>query len=294
MRGFVLITGARSGIGRATALHLDSLGFAVIATDLPGADAEGLAREASGRLASVDLDVTDADSIAAAAERAAEISAGAGLAGLVNNAGIAIGGPLEHLPLEDFRHQLEVNLVGPLAVSQAMLPLLRDGRGRVVNITSLAGRVGAPFLGAYAASKHGLEGLSASLRAELRPWGIQVSAVEPGLLRSSIYETSLGRFRSLRGRLPEHAERDYGEVFGAQEPGMDRLQRLALSPDRAAKAVAKALTAKRPRARYLVGPDARMSIALHTLAGPRAQERTTMAIMGSPRRWRRGGPPPPG
>jgi NAD(P)-dependent dehydrogenase (short-subunit alcohol dehydrogenase family) len=293
-RGFVLVTGARGGIGRATALHLDAIGFRVIATDLPGTDAEGLAAEASDRLGGLDLDVTDADSIVASAERAGEITAGAGLAGLVNNAGIAVGGPLEHLPLEDFRHQLEVNLVGPLAVSQALLPLLRTGQGRIVNVTSLAGRVGAPFLGAYAASKHGLEGLSASMRAELRPWGVTVSSIEPGFLRSSIYETSLRRFESLRERLPERAERDYGEIFEAQQPGMDRLQRLALSPERAAKTIGRALTARRPRARYLVGPDARLSVALHTLTGPRAQERLTMTIMGSPKRWRRGGPPPGG
>ena len=139
-RGHVLITGARSGIGRATALHLDSLGFGVIATDLPMTDAESLQREASDRLVSTDLDVTDPDSIAAAATRTREVTGGGGLAGLVDERRIAIAGPFEHIPLDGFRTQFEVNVIGPVAVTQAMLPLLRQGPGRIVNVTSLAGR----------------------------------------------------------------------------------------------------------------------------------------------------------
>jgi NAD(P)-dependent dehydrogenase (short-subunit alcohol dehydrogenase family) len=292
-RGFVLITGARSGIGRATALHLDQLGYRVIATDLPGTDADGLAREGSERMSALDLDVTDADSIAVAAEGAAKITSGRGLRGLVNNAGIAVGGPLESLPLDDVRLQFEVNTFGPLAVTQAMLPALRSGHGRVVNVTSLAGRIGAPFVGAYSGSKHALEGLSAALRVELRPWGIPVSTIEPGFMRTSIYNASQLRFERLRERLPAAALRDYEEVFERQAEDLRQIERRALSPKRVAKVIAKALGANRPRARYPVGPDARLLVALHTVLGPRAQEWLGMVGMRAPKRWRKGGPPPP-
>jgi len=282
-RGYVLITGARSGIGRATALHLDSLGFSVIATDLPLTDSESLEREASDRLSSVDLDVTDPDSIAAAAERAREITGGRGLAGLVNNAGIAVAGPLEHVPLDDIRTQLEVNTIGPIAVSRAMLPLLRIGRGRIVNITSLAGRISAPFLGPYSASKHALEAVSASMRVELKPWGIHVCAIEPGFLRTGIYEAGNERFDRMAADFPPEVERDYGDILAGRLENQERLQRRALSPKRAAKTVARALTSKRPKARYLVGPDARVLAAIHTIAGPRAVEAVSTLAMRPPK-----------
>jgi NAD(P)-dependent dehydrogenase (short-subunit alcohol dehydrogenase family) len=291
--GYVLVTGARSGIGRATALHLDSLGYRVIATDLPGTDAESLAREGSERMHALDLDVTDADSIAAAADAVGEITGSRGLRGLVNNAGIAVGGPLESLPLDDVRLQFEVNTFGPLAVAQALLPALRAGRGRIVNVTSVSGRVGAPLVGAYSASKHALEGLSAALRMELRPWGIPVSSIEPGFMRTGIYNASQTRFEKLREGLDPAAIRGYDEILERQASSLARLERRALSPDRVAKVIAKALAARSPRPRYLVGPDAHMLAAVHTVLGPRAQERLAMLGMGLPKRWRRGGPPPP-
>jgi NAD(P)-dependent dehydrogenase (short-subunit alcohol dehydrogenase family) len=293
-RGFVLITGARSGIGRATALHLDSLGYRVIATDLPGTDAGSLAREGSDRMNAFDLDVTDSASIEAAAAQTAELTGGRGLHGLVNNAGIAVGGPLEVLPLDDVRLQFEVNTFGPLAVTNALLPELRKGPGRVVNVTSLSGRIGAPFVGAYSASKHALEGISAALRIELRPWGIPVSTIEPGFMKTGIYNASQLRFEKFREGLREGALDNYAEILERQPENLKELERRALSPTRVAKKIAKALAADTPKARYLVGPDAWALVALHTLFGPRAQERIGMTLMRAPERWRKGGPPPPG
>ena len=181
-RGAVVITGASTGIGRASALDLDSRGFRVFAGVRKDEDAERLRSERPS-IEPLRIDVTDADSIAAARDRVTEAVDGAGLAGLVNNAGIAVPGPLEHLPIDEIRRQLEVNLIGQIAVTQAFLPLLRTARGRIVNIGSIGGRVALPLLGPYAGSKHAMEGITDSLRRELRPWGIEVSIVRPGRSR---------------------------------------------------------------------------------------------------------------
>ena len=170
-RGAVVITGASTGIGRACALDLDGRGFRVFAGVRKDEDGERLRSERPS-IEPLRIDVTDAGEIAAARDRVSEEVGTAGLAGLVNNAGIAVPGPLEHLPIDEFRRQMEVNLVGQVAVTQAFLPLLRTARGRVVNIGSIGGRVALPMLGPYAASKHAMEGISDSLRRELRPWGI--------------------------------------------------------------------------------------------------------------------------
>jgi NAD(P)-dependent dehydrogenase (short-subunit alcohol dehydrogenase family) len=168
-QGAVVITGASTGIGRACALSLDALGFRVFAGVRKSDDGESLRRVASDRLTPVFIDVTDKQSIAAAAGSVSREVGTAGLVGLVNNAGVAVPGPLEYLPLEELRRQLEINLVGQLAVIQAFLPLLRKARGRIVNISSLAGKLTTPFNGAYSAAKHGIEAFSDALRMELTP-----------------------------------------------------------------------------------------------------------------------------
>ena len=163
-----LVTGASSGIGQACAVRLASSGWRVLA----GVRRTG---EAPAGTEEVLLDVTDPEQIGAAAERVEELS------GLVNNAGIAVAAPLEFLPPDDLRRQLEVNVIGQVAVTQAFLPALRRARGRIVIVGSIAGRSALPFLGAYAASKHALEAVADSLRVELRPFGIAVSIVQPGV-----------------------------------------------------------------------------------------------------------------
>src|SRR4051794_39187352 len=175
----VLVTGASTGIGRATAMRLDSSGWRVFAGVRKQDDAESLRAEGSERLVPVILDVTDPEQIAAAAERIGAES-DEGLQGLVNNAGVAVPGPLETIPLDDLRHQLEVNLVAYVAVTQALLPQIRRAAGRVVFLSSIGGRIAFPFAGPYHASKFATEAIGDVFRQELRPWGIEVAIVEPG------------------------------------------------------------------------------------------------------------------
>src|SRR3990172_8450526 len=183
----VVITGASTGIGEACALRLDKLGWRVFARVRKEADAERLKNEGSERLTPAFIDVTDEGSIMKAEETVRAVVGEAGLAGLGDNAGVGIHGPLEFLPIEDLRRQLEVNTIGQIAVTQAFLPLIRKGRGRIVNIGSIGGKMATPFLGPYAASKFAMEALTDSLRQELRPWDIHVAIVEPGSIATPIW-----------------------------------------------------------------------------------------------------------
>lgn len=262
-RGAVLITGASKGIGRATALHLDGLGFRVLAGVRSEEDAAALRREGSERMEPVFLDVTDPESIAAAAETARRAAPG-GLAGLVNNAGMVVAGPLELLPPEAIRSQLDVNSVGPVALTQAMLPLLRSGGeggtratpGRIVNVSSANGRVATPWAGAYAASKFALEALSDALRMELRPWGIPVVVVQPGAIETPIWRRSFERaMENLGGVAPERKEL-YATTLEKLERRQGRGPSHAIPAARVARMIARALTARRPKTRYLVGREA--------------------------------------
>src|ERR687896_2441470 len=201
--GTVLVTGASSGIGGATVLHLRELGFDAVAAVRKDEDAERLA----GRgVRAVKLEVTDVDSIAAARDELGE----GPLAGLVNNAGIAVAAPLEFLPLDQLRRQLEVNLIGQLAVTQAFLPALRAGRGRIVNVSSIGGRVALPLVGAYNASKFGLEAVSDSLRRELLPQGVDVIVIEPGGVKTPIWKKGNELAGEIAEDMPPDAERLYG------------------------------------------------------------------------------------
>lgn len=252
LRGVVLVTGASSGIGRACALHLDRLGFHVVAGVRQPAAADLLRAAASARLMPLILDVTDR----AAIESAVVALAGRGkdgLAGLVNNAGLTVPGPLEFLPLDEMRRQLDVNVVGQLAVTQAMLPLLRLGHGRVVTIGSLSGQVALPFYGAYAASKFALEALTDALRVELRPWRIRVSLVEPGIIRTPIWEKALAAADAWMGQASPEVQRLYGPSMAGVRRHAYRFARVAAPPSEVAAVVGRALTARRPKARYRVG-----------------------------------------
>src|SRR2546429_6668900 len=185
-RGAVLISGASTGIGRACAEHLDGLGFAIFAGVRNQSDADSLRGAGSGRTQPVMLDVTEPESIASAL-RIVDEAATAGLSGLVNNAGISVGGPLEFVEIDEWRRGLEVNFIGQVAVTQAALPALRKARGRIVNMTSIGGRLASPFLGPYNASKYALEAVTDSLRLELRQFGVAVAAIEPGAVATPIW-----------------------------------------------------------------------------------------------------------
>jgi NAD(P)-dependent dehydrogenase (short-subunit alcohol dehydrogenase family) len=268
----VVITGASTGIGEACALHLDRLGFLVFAGVRKEADGERLRAEASERLTPIILDVTDGQQIAAAAETVKAVVGDAGLAGLVNNAGIALAGPLEFLLLDELRRQLEVNVVAQIAVTQAFLPLLRLGRGRVINMGSVGGRSTLPFLGPYQASKHALEALTDVLRMELVPWGIEVSIIEPGNVATPIWEKSIAVADEARKQLPPQAEELYGRSLDAIRKGAALAGKHGISPDAVAAVVEHALTAEKPKTRYLVGREARIR-ALVQLVPDRIRDR---------------------
>ena len=243
----VLVTGASSGIGQASALRLAASGWRVFGGVRSEEDAERLREHGVEPL---QLDVTDSATIAAAAG-----VVGGELYGLVDNAGIAIAAPLELVPLDELRRQLEVNVVGQVAVLQAFLPLLRRSQGRVVLVGSVGGRSALPFLGPYAASKHALEAIADSLRVELAPWWISVSIVEPASVKTAIWTKGAAQADLMRAGISH----DRNELYAAR---IERFRGVALKrgpgidPDVVARVVEHALTASCPKARYLVGRDA--------------------------------------
>jgi len=256
--GAVVVTGASRGIGEACALHLDRLGFSVFAGVRREADGDALKQKACNRLTPILIDVTDTASITSAVNIVANGVGEAGLAGLVNNAGIAVAGPLEFLPLARLREQFEVNVIGQVAVTQAFLPLLQKSKGRIVNLGSMEGRMAMPFLGPYCASKFALEALTDSLRLELRPRGISVSIVEPGVVATPILEKSIAAAEEIVKNLPSQVHDLYDTAISAGRRVADELVKAAIPADVVARAVARALTAKRPKTRYIVGRDARL------------------------------------
>ncbi len=260
--GAVLVTGASTGIGRACALRLDRDGWRVYAAVRRDADGEALRAVASSRLTPVLLDVTDADQVQQVASRLGDDLAGTGLRGLVNNAGVAIGGPVEFLPLERWQHQFDVNVFGQIRVTQALFPLLRQATGRIVFIGSNSGRVAAPLMGPYASSKFAIEGLADAMRLELHGSGIEVVVVEPGAVKTDIWGKGRTQVDEVAEVLPAEALERYGEVVAAIRHGIDQSEKGGVAPDAVAAVVAKALTSARPRTRYQVGVDAKVSVAL--------------------------------
>lgn len=255
---FVLITGASTGIGAACAIGCAERGMTVFAgvRDLVAGDA--LQAQGGKAIIPVQLDVTDGDSITNAADVVARHVGQAGLAGLVNNAGIAIGSPLELIPLQQLRRQLEVNVVGQIAVTQAVLPLLRRARGRIVNMGSIAGRGTIPLMGPYSASKHALEALTDALRLELYPWGIEVSIVEPGAIATPIWDKSMQTSLDVESEMPVDGRHLYEAAARSVREAVGQAAARAIPADAVVAAVLHALTAKRPNTRYLVGRDAKL------------------------------------
>jgi NAD(P)-dependent dehydrogenase (short-subunit alcohol dehydrogenase family) len=253
----VLVTGASSGIGHATAARLAEGDFEVFAAVRADADRAAVERRLPG-VKAVQLDVTDAGSIARCVAEMGETLGERGLDGLVNNAGAPFPGPLEVLPLDDFRAQLEVNLTGQLAVTQAFLPALRRSEGRIVFVSSLGGRVALPFAGAYHASKFGLEAVGESLRQELRGSGVRVCLIEPGVADSEIWGKAADRSGRLAGTLEGEAAEHYAEELRAFERRLADAPERAMDADAVAKAIEGALTSSRPRFRVPVGLQAKL------------------------------------
>ena len=271
----VLVTGASTGIGEATALHLKELGFDSVGAVRKEEDAERLR---SRGLRTVRLDVTDPDQIGAVRE---ELGA-APLAGLVNNAGIAVAGPLEFLPIDRLRSQLEINLIGQVAVTQALVPALRAGRGRVINVSSIGGRMALPLMGAYSMSKFGLEAFSDSLRRELRPHGVNVVVIEPGGVKTPIWQKGNELIGRLMADMPaEEVERLYGRVIAALRSETVRIEQERGMPARdVAELIGRALTLRRPRARYVIGRDAKARAVMARVVPDRVMDRLIARALG--------------
>lgn len=255
---FVLITGASTGIGAACAIGCAERGMTVFAGVRNLVAGDALQAQGGKAIIPVQLDVTDGDSITNAADVVARHVGQAGLAGLVNNAGIAIGSPLELIPLQQLRRQLEVNVVGQIAVTQAVLPLLRRARGRIVNMGSIAGRGTIPLMGPYSASKHALEALTDALRLELYPWGIEVSIVEPGAIATPIWDKSMQTSLDVESEMPVDGRHLYEAAARSVREAVGQAAARAIPADAVVAAVLHALTAKRPNTRYLVGRDAKL------------------------------------
>lgn len=260
----VLITGASKGIGKACTEHLVTRGYRVFAGVRTDADAHGLVTSLGKGVVPVLADVTNPRQVEDMVETIRARSGEYPLAGVVSNAGVAVLGPLEFLPADRLRNQLEINVVGAVRVVQSVLPLLRQTTGRVVFMGSIAGRSSLPMAGAYGASKFALEAVADTMRVELAPAGIHVAIVEPGVISTPIWETATDAWAQTRSEMEDEVDVYYGSWIRAllrrAEAGVTGGQ-----PSDVARVVEHALTASRPRARYVVGRDARMRLWLERL-----------------------------
>jgi NAD(P)-dependent dehydrogenase (short-subunit alcohol dehydrogenase family) len=281
-----LITGASTGIGRASALRLHGSGWTVLAGVRDPAAGERLVEEAGGspRMMPLRLDVTDAAQIAHAATRVQELGSegGAALAGgldaLVNNAGIAVGGPLELLSPEDLRRQFDVNVFAQVAVTQAMLPALRRARGRIVFVSSIGGRVTLGFTAPYAASKHAIEALGDALRVELHSSKVKVALVEPGSVETPIW--GKGQAEAEKISIPPQLQEQYGSGWSRVVESFENMARRGVPPEQVAETIERALTEKRMRARYLVGRDAKAMLIVKRLLPDLVFDRVARRALG--------------
>jgi len=269
MAPLALVTGASTGIGHACATHLATLGFEVLA---------GVRRpdDAPPGLEPLQLDVTSEADIAAAAERV-----GARLDALVNNAGIAVSGPLEGVPISEWRRQMEVNFLGQVAVTQALLPALVNARGRVVNMSSIGGRNALPLFGPYSASKFALEAMTDSLRREVASLGVKVVSVEPGGIATPIWDKGLSDADRVTDAMPADVRRRYEGLIVAGRREAERIGREGLPPEAVAAVVGRAVTARRPRTRYLVGKDAVAQAWLSRVLPDRAMDAVIRRAMSA-------------
>lgn len=266
--GAVVVTGASSGIGRATALRLDERGYEVFAGIRKKVDGEALVEAAkNGNITPVTLDVTKPRSISAARQKVQKAVGKAGLAGLVNNAGVANAGPVEHMPIAEFQKVVDVNLTGQVSVTQEFLPLIRRATGTIVFITSIGGLVASPFMAPYAAAKFGLEGVADSLRREVKPWGIKVAIVEPGSIATPIWEKGSDAYEGIK--FPPEAKRLYGKQMDAMQETIAETAERGIAPEKVAKVIERAIRSKKPKIRYLVGTDAKLIKRVSRLAGDR-------------------------
>jgi len=276
----VLVTGCGSGIGRAAALLLDRSGCDVYAGVMSEAEEGDLRAAGSERIRPLILDVTDSSSVEAAAGRVAGEVGERGLTGLVNNAGIAAAGPLEHVPIERLRSVFDVNVFGLLAVTQAFLPLLRSGGGRIVNVSSVGAWISLPFVSPINASKAAVKSFDDALRMELAPHGIDVVAIEPGSIRTAGSEGMVAMGDDAIAALPEAGRERYGERMRAFVAAMSKSELKGSPPDTVAETILAALTVRRPRTRYPTGSNARLLTWLGRLVPNPALDRLRDRLFG--------------
>jgi NAD(P)-dependent dehydrogenase (short-subunit alcohol dehydrogenase family) len=268
----VVVTGSSTGIGRASALALASRGLTVFAGVRRVEDGEALVASAAGELETLILDIGDGASIAAAAERVREATGGR-LTGLVNNAGVVVPGPVEGVDLDELRRQLEINVVAQVAVTQALLPMIRNARGRVVFMSSIGGRRAIPYLSPYNASKHAIEAIGDALRQELRQFGVEVALVEPGSVATPFWDKGLAEAPKARATMDPELLELYARELDLVEAASRKSAARGIPPEKVAEAVVHALTASRPRTRYLVGPDAKVQGAIGRVLPDRVYDR---------------------
>ena len=258
-KSLAVVTGASSGIGLATAQTLAARGWSVLAG--VRSEEDGAQLEEDG-LEPVLLDITDPAHVASLAERVKRDPHGRSLGALINNAGIAVNAPVELIPMSDWRRQFEVNFFGQVAVTQTLLPELLAARGRIVNVSSIGGRIAGATFGAYAASKFALEAMSDSLRREVQRLGVQVIVIEPGSVSTEIWGKGLATAEGLIASMHAEQEARYGDLIEAARKQAQSLARRGIDPRVVAEVVVKALEVDRPRTRYLVGRDARLAAAV--------------------------------
>jgi NAD(P)-dependent dehydrogenase (short-subunit alcohol dehydrogenase family) len=277
-----LITGASTGIGQATALRLAKAGWTVLAGVRNDEAGARLADEApAGRVLALNLDVTDFQQIKEAAGRVAELagdSAPGRLDALVNNAGVGFGGPLELIHPDDLRTQFDVNVLGQVAVTQALLPALRAAHGRIVFLSSVGGRVAMAYTAPYGASKHAIEALGDALRVELSTSGVQVALIEPGSVATPIWDKA--RQTSDKLTIPSELQQQYGHVPAAMDKALQDTAKRGVPPDQVAQTIERALAARRMKARYVIGSDARAMIAAKRLLPAHLFDRLAKRALG--------------
>ena len=273
----VLVTGASRGIGKSVVEHLAARGWDVIAGVRNERDAAAVIALNPQQISSVILDVTDAGRIAALSESLPER-----LDAVVNNAGIVVSGPMETVTPDGWRKQLEINVIGQLAVTQAVLPRLRRSQGRVVFISSVNGQLSMPLVGAYSASKFALEAAADALRMELRPWHIGVAIVEPSQTDTDMWRTADDMVEQTEAALTAEHRELYARHIAGFKKMIPVSQKLAVPAEKVAAVVEEALTARRPRPRYVVGVGTKLQIALMTNLPASLRDRMLRRVSGQP------------
>jgi NAD(P)-dependent dehydrogenase (short-subunit alcohol dehydrogenase family) len=276
----VLITGATSGIGRFTALHLCHRGYRVLASGRNAEALADLARESGGKLETVRLDVTDRASIAAARAEIDRRTSGHGVDVLINNAGYGTVGPMEEMTEADLRAQYETNVFGLVAVTQAFVPQMRARRaGRVINVSSIGGKVTFPLFGAYNSTKYAIESMSDALRMELLPFGVQVVLVEPGVIRTHFADRAMREVAKYK-----NPDSPYAAVLARAEELERMTHRQAVGPEVIARVMERAIRSARPRARYMAPLRGKLMIAVLRVLPTRWTDALMRRIAGLTRR----------